>query len=224
MDGTDTVLVNEFSAAASNIRGTLSMALSGSGNNDAHKNSGTSQWFVNLSDNNGQPSGPNLDAAFHTVFGRVIGNGMTVVDKIAALQKNNLNDESGFGSGTNGALTNVPLRAPFTELSKTLTGTVSIAASSKTVTGVGTKFTTELRRQVDIHIPGKPAAELSTVAFGSRIQVNGQTLRVVSIESDTRLTVVTAPVATSAAQTAVSDDFIDDNFVRFSSVAEILSI
>jgi len=230
----NTTLVNEFTSAASNIRGTLSMALSGSGNNDAHKNSGTSQWFINLAnnngeallDNNGQPvtnsngpvTGPNLDAAFHTVFGRVIGNGMTVVDKIAALTTNDLSTATGIGDSTNGPLNHVPLRVPFTELNKALTGKVSATAGSTTITGVGTNFLTELRGQIT------PVPPSTSSASGSRIQINGETLRVASIESATSLTLVAAPTTTSSAQTAHTDDFADDNFVRFSSIAEILSI
>ena len=45
-------------------------------------NSATSQWFINLNDNSA-----NLDAqnGGFTVFGEVIGDGMTVVDALAAL-------------------------------------------------------------------------------------------------------------------------------------------
>jgi peptidyl-prolyl cis-trans isomerase A (cyclophilin A) len=71
----------------SNKRGTIAMAQFGS---DA--NSATSQWFINLADNGGPPK--NLDirnntsnGAFgpYTVFGKVVNNGMTIVDAIAAL-------------------------------------------------------------------------------------------------------------------------------------------
>src|SRR5256714_3359753 len=67
----------------SNKRGTISMAQFGS---DA--NSATSQWFINLADNGGSPN--NLDIRFnnarpYTVFGKVVGNAMTVVDAIATL-------------------------------------------------------------------------------------------------------------------------------------------
>ena len=71
----------------SNKRGTIAMAQSGS---DA--NSATSQWFINLTDNGGPPN--NLDIRFnnagpYAVFGKVVGNGMTAVDAIAAVPRFN---------------------------------------------------------------------------------------------------------------------------------------
>lgn len=69
-------ILNEFKSAAPNRRGTLAMAkLAGD------PNSATSQWFINLQDN------PVLNTTNggYAVFGRVLGNGMQVVDRIAAL-------------------------------------------------------------------------------------------------------------------------------------------
>jgi len=76
----------------SNVRGTIAMAKLGS---DA--NSATNQWFFNLADN-----AANLDKqnGGFTVFGQVTGNGMAIVDAIAALNRFNMG----------GALTKIPLR------------------------------------------------------------------------------------------------------------------
>ncbi len=67
---TDAPIINE--PVFSNTRGTLAYAKNASG--------ATSQWFFNIGDNSF------LDAQNFTVFGRVIGNGMSVVDAINNLE------------------------------------------------------------------------------------------------------------------------------------------
>ena len=78
----------------SNVTGTIAMAKLGSGSDPA--TSATNQWFFNLADNS-----QNLDLqnAGFTAFGEVVGNGMDVVNAIAALPR--------FSTG---AFTDLPLQ------------------------------------------------------------------------------------------------------------------
>lgn len=81
----------------SNLRGTIAMAKVGN-----NPNSATNQWFFNLKDNSG-----NLDRqnGGFTVFGQVTGNGMAIIDAMAALSR--------FNKG--GAFNELPLRNYTTE-------------------------------------------------------------------------------------------------------------
>jgi len=90
-------VVNE--AIYSNLRGTIAMAKLG-----GQPDSATNQWFINLNDKNAtdKTHGYMLDNnnGGFTVFGQVVGNGMAIVDAIAALNRFNMG----------GALESTPLR------------------------------------------------------------------------------------------------------------------
>ncbi len=66
----------------SNLRGTLALAKRSSGPDP--ENSGTNNWFINLDDDNTFLDPPTNNGGF-TVFGRVVHNGMDIVDEIAEL-------------------------------------------------------------------------------------------------------------------------------------------
>ncbi|MFZ4573130.1 MAG: peptidylprolyl isomerase [Phycisphaerales bacterium] len=88
-------ITNEFSVSTSNIRGTIAMAKLGS-----NPNSATTEWFFNLANNSANLD--NQNGGF-TVFGRVLGDGMSVVDSIAAQSRYAL-------EWLEGAFSDIPLR------------------------------------------------------------------------------------------------------------------
>lgn len=184
---TQAPIANEFDSANSNVRGTLSVALP-----PGNPAGGTSQWFINTGNNTF------LDAQQHTVFGRVIGDGMTVVDVIHTLPSINLSAILGES-----ALTNVPLDG-YTTFTQNLTGTVTVAANSASVTGTGTLFSTEL-------------------SVGRAIRIGTQTFTVASITNDTELVlsgVHTTGATNLAAQTNAEP--LPAHYVRINAIDELL--
>ena len=159
----------------SNTRGTIAMAQSGS---DA--NSATSQWFINLANNTSLDVRTN-NAGPYTVFGRVVGSGMTVVDAIGALPRYNFTHPSG-------AFSSFPLRN-FTQADYTAGKPVKLPNL--------------------VSIPG--IARISPLAFTASssnsnvsVTVSGTNLRVVANQIGSALVTVTATDFDGA---MVSDSF-----------------
>ncbi|MEZ5940499.1 MAG: peptidylprolyl isomerase [Planctomycetaceae bacterium] len=193
---TDAEIVNEFSPDRPNVRGTISFAR-GSGLDTA-----TSQFFFNIADNeslDGIPTPTNV----YSVFGRVIGTGMDVVDAIHNLPTQDL---SGTFSVQNVGLARVPVTG-FEPLNLAISGTASVDVDSVNVTGVGTAFTTEL-------------------AVGDPVRIGTFSSTVASITSDTELvlsSIVDATQTDAGIFVTGNATVVADNYVTFSSIAQILN-
>ena len=103
-------IVNEFDPSRSNLYGTVAMAKVG-----GDPNSATSEWFVNLGDNSA-----NLDAqnGGFTVFGQVIGNGMTLIEAVDSVGAYNLNEyyDPSYAARVAADPVNGPNEGPFAEV------------------------------------------------------------------------------------------------------------
>jgi cyclophilin family peptidyl-prolyl cis-trans isomerase len=97
---------NEFSITPlrSNVKGTISMAQT-----PGSPNSATSQWFINLN-NNTSLDVSNNGSGPYTVFGQVVGDGMSLIDVYATLGRYNFNqDADNNGVRDPGPFTEVPV-------------------------------------------------------------------------------------------------------------------
>ena len=97
----------------SNVTGSIAMALTSAG-----PNSGTSQWFVNLANNDGSGTTPNLndtsDGGPFTVFGHVVYGGMSVVSQITALKTVDSSQNPPGQSGSTDIWNQLPVLSSYT--------------------------------------------------------------------------------------------------------------
>ena len=80
---------------ATNATGTIAMALTSSSSGATNINSGTSEWFFNLSNNNGgNANNTNLDSEMFTVFGSIASNDAASLKVMNAIGSAQVIDES----------------------------------------------------------------------------------------------------------------------------------
>lgn len=106
-----------------NERGTLAMARF-----DSDPNSARSQWFINTVDNSSVLAPGGIDPDGWAVFGRVLGNGMDVVDAIAAVPRYN------FGSPLiQLPLQNYTMGNPIVDANKILINSITVVPEPSTI-------------------------------------------------------------------------------------------
>ncbi len=188
-DGQSDTITNEFNSNNSNVRGTLSMALP-----SGQPNGGSSEWFINISDANSFLDNPDR---LHTVFGRIIGDGMSVVDAINQSTAHDLNALLNHVALGQTPLVNSPFRP--------LVGTAALTADSNIVTGTDTQFTTEL-------------------SVGDAVIIGGGTnfAIVTAINSDTELVVDLEAQTSASALSLQLFEPRNEDYNIFTNIGEIL--
>ena len=149
-------LANEYSAQHPNTAGTLAVALTSDSNGAPVADSGTSEWFFNVSDNTDALGPTQQQGVGYAVFGQLLGNGLSVVtqiDQLSTLNDLATADTSGYISNvfdklssadqsTVGSLANVPLsnfnlaaKTPITAGNLVVLNSVTVPTISGTVVG-----------------------------------------------------------------------------------------
>jgi cyclophilin family peptidyl-prolyl cis-trans isomerase len=196
----------------SNTRGTIAMAQAGS-----DPGSATSGWFINLADNGGAPA--NLDIRYqnagpYTVFGKVVGNGMTVVDAIAAVHTYN----------AGGAFTDLPLR----NYAPTNYVRVPNLVSIPTITHIVPLQATSDNGNVSVAVNGSKVSVTGNTVGTSHVTVTTTDLDGATTSQQFTVTVVAAPgrfvnLATRM-QVGTGDNALFTGFIMKGSTPKRLAI
>jgi cyclophilin family peptidyl-prolyl cis-trans isomerase len=170
-----------------NARGTLAAA------RQTDANSATSEWYFNVRDNS-SILGQNNSGGY-TVFGRVLGTGMTVVDAMAATPRFNA------GSGNAGSpFTELPLRN-YTTGEPTEANLIVVTA----ITPVTLFPTSSGASVIELSVQNSAPSVVSTVLLGSALTITpvssgaaNITVRAVDINGNAAAATFTATVASAA--------------------------
>ncbi|MDQ6809227.1 MAG: peptidylprolyl isomerase [Verrucomicrobiota bacterium] len=177
-------IVNE-AGAFSNVTGTIAMARV-SGNED----SATSQWFINMGDNSGAPYFLDTAEGGYAVFGRLVGNSLSVAYAISSLPRYDF-------SSYDPALTSIPLRdyTPGT----TTPNPVSVPKNLVTISSIARlspmTFTASSSNPAvaDVTLSGTQLLVNSKTVGTARITVTATDLDGAAVTQQFNVTVVLAP-------------------------------
>ncbi|HYD84598.1 MAG TPA: peptidylprolyl isomerase, partial [Opitutus sp.] len=191
---TDPPIENE--AKFSNTRGTIAMAKTPVGPHTA-----TSQWFINLK-NNATPL--DTENGGYTVFGRVLGTGMTVVDAIAAVPTYNASATLGAAFGELPLLNNELIAANFVMSSIRSAPVFPEVASATSALAFSATSSNPAVAAVEVvasTLMVKPIAAGSTIVTARVVDPNGnaqQTSFTATVVGDPSF--ITEPVSQAVAQ------------------------
>ena len=190
-------IVNESSASRPNVRGSIAMARTSS------VDSATSQWFINTEDNTTSLGG--ADKAGYTVFGKVLGEGMTVIDQVYA--GDTADASKRIDNSIDGAFTALPVSAPLASGSDISVPREDLVVIQSADIIPALTFTAESDDSTIAQVSNISAEGVVTIAPGSTTGTAAITVTATDLDgvaTSGTLNVVVQPASTAVVSTGAS--------------------